>query len=358
MKHAKLFAIIAVAAFCISAFAIAIDTEDSSADGEKLTYSFYLELKDGTSSYKARLADVEVDGATPTGDLYEAALTAACAATSGVTLTMGAYNMITSIEADGHVYAGSAYSDWGTDNYKAFAVYYVDGKEWKSSSLNDKTMLAIVFDKYAFSEPSDASKYWKNEYEGMDPYWSALPTVELVNYKVYFQLKDSDGSSYSKWIESIQMGVSGESLKSARALGSKEAGFTVENNAKYATSLKSITADGHKYATNGTYGESSYFGFCAYCKAEGNEWKDLQAADLDSATIVAHVFDNYKFADPQDSSYYFHEAAYGMDAYWTKLPSVSPTDDGNNNTILYIAIGAVAVVAVVVVAFFLLKKKA
>lgn len=360
MKHAKMFAIIAVAAFCVAAFAVAIDVDDSSADTSKLNYSFYLELKDGSNSYKARLPDVEVEGSAASGALYATALRAACEA-AGLVVVVSDSGMISSITAKGVLYEGSPYADWGKDTYKNFAVYYND-KDWKSSSLTDKTELAIVFDKYAFTEPSDASKYYKNEYEGMDPYWTLLPTVEMVEYKIYIQLKDGDDYSFSKWIYSTQMGISGESLKSARALGAKEAGFEIVNNVKYATSLVSITAKDHKYATHGDYGGDNYWGFSAYCKdGDKNEWKDLQSPDLDTATVVAHVFDLYKMTDPQDSSYYYHAPAYGMDAYWTKLPSVSPSDadsKGNNNIVLYVVIGVVAVVAVAAVAFFLIKKKA
>ena len=355
MKHAKMFAILAVAVFCASAFAIAIDTTDSSADGEKLTYSFYLELNDGTNKYSGRLADIQVDGTAPSGSTYATALAGACTAAGFTAVFSGSY--LLSITANAVTYAGSG--TWGQAGYKDFAVYYDDGGNWKTSALNDKTMLIIVYGEYLFSEPSDASKYYKNEMEGYDPYWTPLPAVEMVEYKVFFDLKDGD-SSYSKWITSRQPGISGESLKSARYLGAKEAGFTVENNAKYATSLKSITADNHTYKSHGEYPSTDYWNFSAYCKdGDKNEWKDLQSADLNTATIVAHVFNKYAFEDPKDSSYYYHAPVGSMDAYWTKLPSESPEkSSGNNNLVLYIAIGVVAVVAVAAVVFFVMKKKA
>ena len=151
MKHAKMFAIIAVAAFCISAFAIAIDTEDSSAADGKLTYSFYLELRDGASKYSSRLGDVTVDGTAPTGDLYSTALTAACTA-AGVTVSVSG-GMISSITADAHDYTASAFADWGKDGYKSFAVYFYKDNAWKTSNLDDETMLVIVFDEYKFADP-------------------------------------------------------------------------------------------------------------------------------------------------------------------------------------------------------------
>ena len=358
MKHAKMLAVVAVAVFCASAFAIAIDTEDSSAVEDQLTYSFYLELKDGSNSYSNRLKDVNVDGSAPTSDLFASALTAA-AATAEITVNLSG-SWLTSITAQGHTYASSG--SWGSAGYVGFAMYYLDGKEWKETDYTDKTMIAIVLDEYLITEPSDASKYLKHEYPGSDPYWTKLPSVSIVDYKVYIQLRDSDGSSFSKWIYSTQMGISGESLASARALGAKDAGFVINNSPKYATSISSIVADGHTYASSGTYGNADYYGYAAYYGTENNEWKDLQAPNLTEVTTVAHVFDNYKTEDPKDSSYYYHEPAYGMDAYWTKLPAESPNSgsgdsgSGGDNTLIYVSVGAVAVIAVGVLAFAFFKK--
>ncbi|MBE6528542.1 MAG: hypothetical protein E7Z64_05195 [Thermoplasmata archaeon] len=358
-----MYAIVAVAVFCASAFAIAVVSDDSSAASEEsVTYSFYLDLRDGSNSYSARLADVSVYGTEPTSDLYTAALTNACEK-AGLTIVTGSYGMISSITADGVTYAGSAYSEWGGDNYQNFAVYYYDGAAWKDSSLADETMLVIVFDKYAFSEPSDASKYYKNEYPGSDPYWSPLPTVKMVEYKVYFQMNDGD-KSFSKWTSSIQPGISGESLKSARTMGAEKAGFSLMNG-KYATGLVSVTANDYTYSTHGTYGTADYYGFATYCQdGTQNKWKDMQSDDLTTATVISHVFDNYKMEDPQDDSFYYHAPAYGMDAYWTKLPAVMPSgdsgdddDEEENNIILYAGIAAAVILVIVVVAFFMIKKK-
>ena len=364
MKHAKMLAIVAVAVFCVSAFAVAINVDNSSAEGEKQTYSFYLELKDGSSKYSARLGDVTVDGAAPSGELYATALTEAASA-AGLTVTLS-YGMVSSIVTTDHTYASGG--TWGGADYKNFAVYYYDG-EWKASNLADKTMLVIVFDLYAFSEPSDTSKYCKQEMEGYDPYWTVLPTVEMVDYKIYIQCDDGADHSFSKWITSKQPGISGNSLKSARILGAKEAGFELVNGTMGATSVKSVTADGYTYKTHGDYPmdpadypTADYWGWAGYCKdGDKNEWKILGSTDLETATVLAHTFNKYYFVDPEDSSYTYHEAAYGMGEYWTKSAKVSPSDadkKDSNNLVLYIAIGAVAVVAVAAIAFFLLKKKA
>ena len=366
MKHAKMFAIIAVAAFCISAFAIAIDTQNSSAADGKLTYSFYLELRDGSSKYSTRLGDVTVDGTAPTSALYTSALSTACTA-AGITADVSA-GYLTSITADEHSYVASAYGDWGKDDYKNFAVYYYENNAWKTSNLDDKTMLIIVFDLYKFSDPQDASKWYKNEYPGSDPYWTPLPTVKMEDYKIYFQCDDGADHSFSKWVTSTQPGISGNSLKSARVLGAKEAGFEMVNGTMGATSVKSVTADGYTYSSHGDYpmdpaqyADADYWGWAGYCKdGDKNEWKILAASDLETATVFSHVFNKYYFVDPQDSSYTHHEAAYGMPEYWTKSTKVSPSseDQKDNNLVLYIGIGAVAVVAIAVVAFFMLKKKA
>jgi len=352
----KQIALAAVAMFCISAFAVVVDADDSAAEETNVNYSFYLYLVDGTNTYSSRLADVTVSGSEPSSTLFGQALEAACTA-AGLTATV-AGSWISSIEANGHTYAGSPTSDWGTDHYNGFTTYYVDGNSWKTIyDYTESSMIAITFGTYAVSEPSDASKYYKNQFSGSDPYWTLLPNCDIVEYKIYIQLNDNDGSSFSKWIKSTQLGISGNSLKSARALGAAAEGFTI-NNSGYATGVSSIVAGGHTYASHGTYGSDDYYGYCAYYATADNKWKDLQAVDLESATTIAHVYDLYKMTDPSDSSYFYHEPAYGMDAYWTKLPAVSPSGDNGNNDNKLIYIGAIAIVvfAIAAAAFAIVKK--
>ena len=358
MKHAKMFAIIAVAAFCISAFAIAIDVDNSSAEGEKQTYSFYLELKDGENKYSARLADVVADGAESSSALYKSSLIAAVTAAGGtVTFNSATSNMVKSIEIGGHVYAKSG--TYGTDPYYGFAVYKVENGKWAETNLSDGTMMCLVLDKYEFTEPSDASKYLKHE--GDPAYWTLLPTVAIVDYKIYIQCEDNDGSSFSKWIYSKQMGISQNSLESAKKLGAKEAGFEIVNDSGYASYIQAVKANGHEYKSHGTYMGDDYYDSSTF-HVDDNKLAYLDTAKLDTDSIFSFVFGPYKFTDPQDASYYHIQDPY-MGEYWVKNPTQSPSDadkkdDGNNNLVLYIAIGAVAVVAVAVVAFFLLKKKA
>lgn len=363
MKHAKMLAIAAVAVFCVSAFAIAINVDNSSADGEKLTYSFYLELNNGTDKYSARLADTVVNGATASGATYETALNQAFSAISEATISFGSWNNILSMTIGGHTYTTSDYgSDWGTDHYYSPTVYYFDAnKEWKAvSDFSESTMIVIVFDKYAFAEPSDASKY---RHDTEMNCWTLLPTVSIVDYKIYYELEDNDGSKFSKWTESTQLGVSPQSLRSARAFGAAAAGFELVNHAKYASSIVSITADGHTYTKHGTEAEDNEWAFAAYFDKGDNTWKDLQSDDMNTATTLCYVFNLNKYTDPNDSTYYHHNAVGSMGEYWTKLPSILPDGSdankkSNNNLVLYIVIGVVAVVAVAAVAFFLLKKKA
>ena len=228
MKHAKMFAIIAVAAFCISAFAIAVNTDDSSADGEKLTYSFYLQLNNGTDTYSARLPDVEVAGTTPTDATYSAALDAV-AEKAGITIDHTG-SSLNGFVVDGKTYNNSPYGDWETDHYYYVAVFYVEDNAWKDvSDFTESTAIAITFDKYAFSQPAEADKYLYMDFGPGFQYWILKPSVELVNYKVYYELEDKDGHKFSKWTESQQFGISAESLRSARVLGAKAAGFTVVN---------------------------------------------------------------------------------------------------------------------------------
>ena len=357
MKHAKMLAILAVAAFCISAFAIAIDVDNSSADGEKQTYSFYLQLKDGDNKYNARLADVVVDGAESSSALYKSSLITAVEAAGGVvTFNSATSNMVKSIEIGGHVYAKSG--TYGTDPYYGFAVYKVENGAWAETNLSDGTMMCIVLDKYEFSEPSDASKYMKHE--GDPAYWTLLPSVEIVDYKIYIQCEDDDGSSFSKWIYSKQMGISQNSLESAKKLGAKEAGFEIVNDSGFASYIQVIKANGHDYKNHGTWNTDGYYDSSTF-HAEDNKWVFLDTAKMDTDSVFSFVFGPYKFADPQDDSYY-HVNDTWMGEYWIKNPTQSPSDADkkaeNNNLVLYIAIGAVAVVAVAAIAFFVLKKKA
>ena len=355
----KTLAIAVVAMFCVSAFVMAADTDDSSAaDENKLTYSFYLELKDGTNSYSARLPDVTIDGSEMTGDNYQAAVTAACTA-AGLTVTFGSYNMISSLVADAVTYEGSAYSDWGTDNYYNYSVYYSKGGQWNSASLNESTTYVLVFDKYEFSEPANPENYFKNGDATYGYYWTPLPTVgHPVEYQVYFQLNDGD-ASFSQWVKNIQFGISGDSLKNARLIGAAKAGFEIVNSSG-ATSITSITAGGHTYAKHGSYGGDEYYNYAAYFAKNGS-WVDLQAVDLDSQTVIAHVFDLYKFSDPQDSSYYYHAPAYGMDAYWTKAVDVSVpgsgSPDDDNQTLLIVGAVAIFVAVLIAVVFAAMPKK-
>ena len=354
----KSLAIAVVAMFCVSALFVLADTDDSSAAGEStLTYSFYLELKDGTNSYSARLPDVTINSTEYTGDNYQTALTQACAA-AGLSVTFGSYNMVSSIVAGGNTYEASG--SWGGDDYYNFAVYYSENGQWKSSYLNDAGVLVIVFDLYKFTQPAEASAYLEN---GEDPYkyWTLLPTVgHPVEYQVYFQLHDSDESSYSVWTKTIQFGISGDSLKNARLVGAAQAGFEITNSSG-ATSITSITAGGHTYAKHGSYGGDEYYNYAAYY-ADGNKWVDLQAVNLDTATTIVHVFDIYKFSDPQDSSYYYHAPAYGMDAYWTKAPTEAvpgsgSSSGGDDNTILIVGAAAIAIAVVIAAVFAVMAKK-
>lgn len=356
MKHAKMLAIVAVAVFCVSAFAIAIDVDNSSAEGEKITYSFYLELKDGENKYSARLADVAVDGTETSSALYKTALIAAVTAAGGtVTFNSATSNMVKSIEIGGHVYTKSG--TYGTDPYYGFAVYKVADGKWAETNLSDGNMMCLVLDKYEFTEPSDASKYMKHE--GDPAYWTLLPTVAIVDYKLYIQCEDNDGSTFSKWIYSKQMGTSEQSLESAKILGAKDAGFEIINDSGMASYITCVKADGHEYKSHGTWETDGYYDSSTY-HAEDNKWVYLDTAKMSTDSTFAFVFGPYKFADPQDNSYYHVKDQY-MGEYWIKNPTQSPSDadkKAENNLVLYIVIGVVAVVAVAAVAFFLLKKKA
>ena len=148
----KTLAIAAVAMFCISSFVVMAESDESAATDSTLTYSFYLELKDGSSSLSKRLPDVEVAGTEPSSALYKEALTAALTAV-GYTFEYSSptSKMLVSLNDGEHTYAKTG--TFQTDGYKTFSVAHYDNG-WKPSSLGESTAYVISYNEYKFTAPT------------------------------------------------------------------------------------------------------------------------------------------------------------------------------------------------------------
>ncbi len=168
----KGFAIAVIAVMVCSAFAVVMaDSDDSAADGAT-EYSFQIQLNDGTNSYFAT-------GKYDSNNFADALM--GLLDSKGATYSISASGWISSITANGITYASGT---WGSEPYYGFAIYYLDGNEWKATSTyNESSTFAVVFDKYLFTAPTgdDASKYMDSGYN----YWTLLPE----------SVSDGDGDS-------------------------------------------------------------------------------------------------------------------------------------------------------------------
>ena len=350
MKHAKMCAILAIAVFCASlcVVAIDIDQDDSAAYDPTVSYDFYLQLNDGTNTYTKWLPTATVVGAAPSQALFDAALKKACTA-EGLTADVSA-GWITSIEAKGVTYKSTG--TWKQADYYQYGQFYLKADNtWgyiSGSDYDTQTVFGITFDNYKFEEPKDKDKY----YEDPSGYYVVKPDVEKVDYHIYLQLNDGE-HTYSKWLPTVSgLNVSKAELSKAVNAACKEAGITIDYVDGWASS---VTVDGIKYESKGTYKQPGYYQFAQFYAKSDSEWGTIST--YNESSTVAIVFDEYLFSEPTEDKDSYFDTGYG---YWLKLPSVKPNDykDSGNNLVLYIVIGVVAVVAVAAIAFFLLKKKA
>ena len=355
----KTLAIAAVAMFCISSFVVMAESDESAATDSTLTYSFYLELKDGSSSLSKRLPDVEVAGTEPSSALYKEALTAALTAV-GYTFEYSSptSKMLVSLNDGEHTYAKTG--TFQTDGYKTFSVAHYDNG-WKPSSLGESTAYVISYNEYKFTAPTgdEVGKYLENAMGAGASYWTVAPTFNPVEYRIFFDLKDGDGHSFSKWVTSTQFDISADSYSSAMIKGAEAQGFTVTVG-KWGSNwgIVSITAGGFTYADVGTWGSPGHYTFGQFY-ADGSSWEQTNSAD--EGKVCSVTYGEYLFTEPpaEEVSKYSKagDSMYGY--YWIPAPSESPSgsdDSSENNNILIV--GAVAIfVAVLIAVVFAAKPK-
>ena len=287
----KGFAIAVIAVMVCSAFAITVADDDSSAADGATEYKFQVQMNDGTNSYFVQ--------GSHSGESFAVALKATLD-DKGLTYDIADSGWVNSITANGVTYASGT---WGSEPYYGFAIYYLDGKEWKTTVTYDEgSTFAVVFDQYLFTAPSDASKYLDSGFG----YWTLLPSA-VSGYSFQIQLNDGTNKSFA-------MGDC-NSISFANALME----VLDDVNATYSISasgwVSSITVDGVTYAP-GTWGSEPYYGFAIYY-LDGKEWK--ATATYNESDTFAVVFDKYLFTEPtgDDASKYCN-SGFG---YWTLLPS-------------------------------------
>jgi hypothetical protein len=354
MDKRTMFALAATAFMVMSACSILLesDNDDSSAETEIVTYHFYLQLNDGTNTVDQWVLDQDAESQTSSS--YNTALKAALDA-AGMTYVISDSNWVTSITSNGITYSSTG--TWKADGYRGFSIYYANGNNWKATSnYSEGTTFAIVLDKYAFTEPSDISKYdTSNASYG---YWALLPTESTtgyddVTYHFYLQLNNGT-NSVKKWISSN----AGEQNSTWWAFALKNA--LLDNGMSYVMSgnwIQSITANDIVYKSTGTWKSAGYYGYALYYANE-KTWEPV--SKYNESTTYSIVFDEYAFSQPTDiSKYDTSTASYG---YWALLPTASTTgyqsNSNNDNTMLYVGV-AVGIIAIIVVAgvIYHIKKK-
>ena len=348
----KTLVIAAVAMFCFTAFAAMATTDDSDAASPKVSYDIYLQLNDGTHSYSGWIPTQKVAAASTTdySDAnFAAALSAGCEA-EGFTVDL-AGSWINSITVKGTTYTTSDSSEWGT-NYWGPATYYLKNDDtWGHiSTYNEGGIIAVVFDKYEFTDPQNPDKYYDDTMMGC---WERLPDVAPVEYKIYLQLNDGT-HSFAKWLPTVSaLNVSKTSYYKAIKAACEEAGIDTDCSD---SSVSTFTVDGNTY-TNYAWGSDPYWGCAHYYKKSDTEWALI--SNYCESSVVSIVYDQYLFAEPTESA-----SSYIKDPYmdqWTHLPNVAPSDanpKAADNLILYAGIGAVVVVIIAALAFFLIRRGA
>ena len=346
MKHAKMFAFVAVLVMVFAGLVVAIDiSDDSDAADKTVNYQFNLQLSDGTNKVTD---DLKVQKETNISkDSYLKALKAALD-DGGYTYVIKDSGWITSITKDDVTYASKG--TWEQEGYYGFAIYYpVDGGWNTTSTYDESTTFSIVLDEYKFTNP--ASDKYKDSGFG---YWTLLPTVNVVDYtdgKYHFNLQLNNGEkSINVWLKAQSTSsLSKDAYVKALKAALDDGGYTYV--IKDSGWITSITKDDVTYASKGTWEQEGYYGFGVYY-ANGEYW--LPTGDYSEGNVFSIVLDEYKFTDPKSDAYY--DSGFG---YWVLLPTESTDayeDGGSNNLVLYIVIGVVAVVAIAAVAFFVIKK--
>lgn len=173
----KILTVAIVAMFCATAFAVVAEENDAA---DKTTYHIYIQLHDNTIN--AKPVDMWLDAYDASAQNKDNFITALKA---GLDKAKMSYD----ISESGWLSKIADYAthgEWGSTSYYGFAVYYADGKVWKSTSTYDEgTTFAIVFDKYLtdgeYKALSDADKE-KYEYNDWG-YATFLPTVSTTAWE-------------------------------------------------------------------------------------------------------------------------------------------------------------------------------
>mgnify|MGYP006988898118 CR=1 FL=1 len=175
--NAKIMAVAIVAMFCAAGFVSVLADED---DADKVTYHYYLQLNDDTTSKKAVSEWLtSYSASSQSKESYLEGLIEA--------LSDSGYDYEFNDTWIVNIAGFSGHGAWdNVSDYYSFAVYYADGEDWKATSTYDEgTTFAIVFDKYLWQSDYDKlSDDEKEQYEYSSyGYASKLPTVSTTDYE-------------------------------------------------------------------------------------------------------------------------------------------------------------------------------
>lgn len=354
-KMTKVLAITAVALFCISAAAIVLTNDDSSA-ADKKTYNMYVEIvnADGYTIPKTTWVRFTCDATNES--LVEEA-NKAVAATPGLekmSLTLGKYGPSFKY-TDGH--GASCYyekdGNWtrvakGAEDYLStttigVAVNYGCIDTATYNSLTEAQKANWTADPY----PSAGYEYYKN----LGAKVTDVP--EVMSRHIYVEIINAEGKvDSSKWvgydsyktldsyISATTLALAANGLEKVKAAESMYGGvWWTYDGAGLSTSY--YAKDGKWVSVEDTTGE--------YVN------NDTIALATNHGTISKAVFD--ALSESEQKNWRFTD--WGGDYDYAKV--INEATDGykspSNNMVLYIVIGVVAVVAVVAIAFFIIKKK-
>ena len=176
--NSKILAVAVVAMFAATAFAVMADSEED--DGANVTYHFYLQLNDDT------INEVPINKWLVS---YDASSQSKASYIAGLKYALDKAGLEYGIGDSGWLSFIGDYQTHGTwDNitdYYSFAIYYADGDKWVTTSTYDEgTTFAIVFDKYLWQFEYDelSEKEKAKYYDSGWGYASKLPTVGTTSY--------------------------------------------------------------------------------------------------------------------------------------------------------------------------------
>ena len=358
-RNKKTLAIAAVAMFCLSAVAVVLAIDDSSADDEKKTYNMFVEIINADGHTVAKTTWVRFTCDATNESLVEEA-SKAIAATPGLekmSITLGKYGPSVSYTG-GH--GSSCFyekdGDWarvskGSENYLStttigFAVNYgyIDTATYEALTTEQKALWTA--DPY----PSAGWEYYLTA-----PAAKVSDVPELMERHLYVEIINAEGKvDTTKWIEyDSYKTLDGFISATTLALAANELDKVKATESMYG---------GVWWTYDGAGLSTSYY-------AKDGEWKSVEDTTADyvnndtislatnHGTISKAVFDALSSDEQKNWKY----TEWGGDYDYAKIITESTTGykpAEKNNLVLYIVIGVVAVVAIAAIAFFLMKKKA